>query len=237
MERLKFDDRFKEFMDSDLQNSKVIGLKGDILSYRTEEIIPEKTNSNTPLLLLFGNPAPQSIIGEMFFASESNGREHRIWGAFHKTGFIKFHWLKSGRKKELYELTYGSPFRIGLAVFYSMPSPASDKKWGGVAGLHRLFGTKAFEMIRDLEKKRIDKIIQNFVEPNGAIIAFQKDAYLAVKSPPAEYDILKAKQGLLKGTCECNQKIKLLCAPPTRLIQSTQAIAVLEKLRKQCEVK
>ena len=89
-ERSSFDDRFEQFMASDPLNSEVTELKGDKLTYRTEEIIPDKVDSRKPLLLLFGNPAPQSVIEEMFFASEGKGKEHRIWSVLKKTGFLAF---------------------------------------------------------------------------------------------------------------------------------------------------
>jgi hypothetical protein len=243
-ERLNFDDRFDKFMASNPLNGEIIELKGDFLTYNTEEIVPEQTDSRKPLLLLFGNPAPQSVKEEMFFASEGKGKEHRIWSVLKKTGFLAFskadsingtsHELNQARKNTLYNLDYDSPFRIGFAVFYSMPSPASDKNWSGVAGLRRLFGTKAFTRISEFEKKRVDKIIQRFITPNGAVIAFQKDAYLGIKSPPADYDVYFAKKGLLKGVCEYNPRIKIFCGPPTRLIQSEQAIKALIDIREKC---
>jgi hypothetical protein len=243
-ERSSFDDRFENFMASNPLNGEIIELKDDKLIYLTEEIIPEKPDSRKPLLMLFGNPAPQSVKEEMFFASEGKGKEHRIWNVLNKTGFLTFknagqingtmHDLNQARKSALIDLNYESPFRIGFAVFYSMPSPASDKKWSGVAGLRRLFGTKAFTRITEFEKKRIDKIIQRFVATNGAVIAFQKDAYLGIKSPPADYDVDLAKKGLLKGVCECNTRVKIFCGPPTRLIQSKQANKALIDIKEKC---
>lgn len=244
IERSSFDDRFKKFIESGSLDKKVIELKDGNLIYLTEEVIPDKVDSRKPLLLLFGNPAPQSVKEEMFFASEGKGKEHRIWSVLKKTGFLEFskadsinstsHELNQARKNALYNLDYDSPFRIGFAVFYSMPSPASDKNWSGVAGLHRLFGAKAFSRIVEIEKKRVDKIIQRFATPNGTVIAFQKDAYLGIKSPPADYDVYLAKKGLLKGVCEYNPRIKIFCGPPTRLIQSEQAIKALFGIREKC---
>jgi len=131
-ERSSFDDRFENFMASNPLNGEIIELKDDKLIYLTEEIIPEKPDSRKPLLMLFGNPAPQSVKEEMFFASEGKGKEHRIWNVLNKTGFLTFknagqingtmHDLNQARKSALIDLNYESPFRIGFAVFYSMPS-------------------------------------------------------------------------------------------------------------------
>ena len=94
-ERRKFDDRYKGFKAANPLKKGVFALKGDIITYLTEEIIPKKTNDKKPLLLLFGNPAPQSVKTKMFFAREISGKEHRIWSVLENTGFLKFNFDES----------------------------------------------------------------------------------------------------------------------------------------------
>ena len=153
MERRQLDERLVKFLAIDQLHSKIFSLRGDSLVYLTEHIVPEKNDLRPPLLMLFGNPAPQSVESEMYFASHSNGSEHRIWRVLREVGFISFEHDANNtternrlRKRALYELTYHSPFRIGLAVFYSMPSPSSGQ-WSGVAGLRRLFWSEGFPRI------------------------------------------------------------------------------------------
>lgn len=234
--REKFEERLCQFLSSDPANSKIFRREDNLLIYRTEQIISEKRDARPPLLLLFGNPASHSVTAEMFFAFEGSGREHRIWKVFNKTGFLRFNSdlkpvskadleLRNRlRKKDLFELSYNSPFRIGLAVFYSMPSAASS----GVDGLRQLFGSDAFIKISESEKNRVEEIIHTFVSLKGAVIAFQKDAYSGIKSPTSPiYDKDEAKEGNLVGNCQCNQDVRLFCSPPTRIIQGNKSLGVL----------
>jgi len=243
-EREKFEERLLRFLNSDSANLKIFRRKDELLIYRTECIVPEKQDSRFPLLLLFGNPASHSVYSEMFFSFESNGREHRFWKVLNKVRLLSFTSdLESGsrmdlayrnrlRKEELYDLRYNSPFRIGLAVFYSMPSGASGTGWAGVAGLYRLFGKRALWRIGEYEKSRVERLIRKFVSPRGAIIAFQKDAYLRVKSSMSpDYDIARARSGELVGVCQCDPDVRLFCFPPTRLMQGRKMLALLRHFK------
>ena len=117
----------------------------------------------------------------------------------------------------MFNLKYDSPFRIGLCVFISMPSAAGGK-WGGVAGIQKLFGAKAFRKLELTEQGRVLECAKKFANPNGAVVTFQKNAWNALCSDgDPEYNIDLAKTGKLKGTLKGSQKIPLLCVPPTRL--------------------
>jgi hypothetical protein len=66
-EREKFNVKGKDFIASDPDNKKVYGSSlsyartskknGNILSYKSEQLIPTKKNKRPPLLLVLGNPA------------------------------------------------------------------------------------------------------------------------------------------------------------------------------------
>ncbi|MBA7664790.1 hypothetical protein ES703_72853 [subsurface metagenome] len=226
-QREQFEKKFLKFLDSDRFHSRIFSRRNNAVIYLTENIIPKKEDERLPLLLLFGNPASHSVASGMFFSFEGNEREHRFWKILRQADILSFSDSVKGdsvevlnklRKKELYELSYTSPFRIGLAVFYTMPSPASDREWAGVSGLRKLFGKEALTRICECEGNRIAGIIREFVSPSGAVIAFQKDAYLAIKfSTSSDYTLDKAKAGSLIGNCQCDSDIRLFCLPPTRL--------------------
>ena len=72
----------------------------------------------------------------MAFAYEREGREHRFWRVLRKTGILDFNLtgeicpqdrgcLNQAMKERVFSLKYDSPFRIGIAVYFSMPSAAS----------------------------------------------------------------------------------------------------------------
>lgn len=229
-ERMDFRARFDEFWNSDTANQSIFSLQGNLLKYRSEVFISEKIDHRPPLLLLLGNPASHSVAAGICFAFEKSGQEHRFWRLLDNAGIITFFEQPSlsadpietieMKRNALLELKYQSPFRVGIAVFYSIPSAASYK-WSGVNGLRRLLGSNAFDLVTVEEEKRIDKIIKKFIGPTGGIITFQKDAYERVRSPDTpEYHQELAKRGLLKGKYKNNQNIFLAGAPSTRLANS-----------------
>lgn len=235
-EQRNFKQRLEEFLKSDCFNRKVIDetfLDYGLLKYQTECIIPrEKNLLRFPLLLLLGNPASHSVHSKMFFSYEKDKKEHRFWRALKKAGILSFRTSSNReRKEELCNVRYDSPFRIGLATFYSMPSGASDK-WGGVKGLYRLFGKNALDLIGKLEKHRVENLIRIFLSHKGSVFAFQKDAYLGVKDQTSpDYCRESAMKGELFGFCECNPEVKLFCLPPTRNILAEKTLQALHNFK------
>jgi hypothetical protein len=169
----------------------------------------------------------------MCFAFEKGGQEHRFWRLLTATGILKFldqtpdsvvpNEKNDIRRNALADLKYLSPFRIGIAVFYSFPSSASNPKWSGVLGLRTLFRSKALRIISCHEENRIDGLITKFIGSTvGGIITFQKDAYDRVRSvdSPA-YSQELANRGLLQGKYKNNENICLAGAPPTRMAHTS----------------
>jgi hypothetical protein len=226
-----FEQRLSDFLSSDDCSNKIFERQGDLLVYQTECIIPKKRDSRRPLLLLLGNPACHSVKKGMFFSYEGDGREHRFWKSLDESKILSFSIEEKDldlrnevRKQKLFDLNYDSPFRIGLAVFFSMPSPSSGK-WGGVAGLKRLFRKEAFKRMSAREKERIGKLITEFVAPDGIVVSFQKDAYLQIRSSDnRNYSLKEAMAGKLEDVCQCNCRIRLYCFAPTRLMQKNKIL-------------
>lgn len=239
-ERHGFNKRFEEFITRDPFSSQVYSLHGDTLAYRSEIFISDKIDRRPPLLILLGNPASHSVAAGMCLAYERAGQEHRFWKLLEKTGLLTFLDLPpitSGLQKNieakrsaLWELNYHSPFRIGIAVFYSLPSPASHKVLQGVKGINYLLGAKAFHRLSDQEEKRIARLVRKFIGSRGAIIAFQKEAYNRLRSLDAPmYDIDLARQGLLAGNYISGQQIFLAGAPPTREANWASSMSAIHK--------
>ena len=233
----QFEGRLHKFLKVDTCY-KIMSYSDGVLSYFTESVIPVKQDLRPPLLLLFGNPAPDSVRHRCFFASEKGKREHRFWPILEKAGIISFkntnEDINTFRTRSLFDLNYESPFRIGLAVFYSMPSPASDLKWSGVAGLSKLFGARAFREITSCEKKRVESIIQEFIgdDTHGAVIAFQKGAYLGIKDDRSQESVVveEAKWYLVEARCSSSQ-IRLFRMPPTRYMMAPWYAKFLQQVK------
>lgn len=238
-----FKRRFEDFA-SDASNKinafnkrKLFELKGDLLIYQTEQIIVPKCDGRKPLLLMFGNPASHSVSDGMFFAyrNAKNGKkvEHGIWRVLKELEYLTFEsdnrvGNKTSviersliRKNELFHLKYNSLFCISMAVYYSMPTPASGKTWGYVQGLNKLFGPLALRKIEKSEKQnRIIPILKLLSKSSGAILAFQSSAYNGIKSERNQiYSQKEAFNGNLVAECDNYNNVMLLCSPPTRAIE------------------
>lgn len=224
---MRFKTRFKEFMKSDPYNLHIYRLKENLLMFKSEQLIPSKGDSRPPLLLVFGNPASHSVKEGMFFSYEGNGKEHRFWKGIMRPSKIldmgldqdqSFKKRNRLRKRRLLKLDYNSPYRIGLCVFVSLPSGPSGP-WSGIGGINKLLGSKAMKMLEPFERRRILRIVKNFITPEGKVVTFQKNAWVGLKgdSDPV-YSIKSAKTGGLVGSINGMPEIPLLGAPPTRLV-------------------
>jgi hypothetical protein len=241
--------RFADFSRSHPAHSSLFEQAGHLLTYRSEQIVPERSDSRPPLLLVFGNPASHSVEAGMFFASEGNGREHRLWQGLSNAGILSFHRGEKSasdqdldgnelRQDSLFSLDYDSPCRLGLAVYFSFPTPASHPKWAGVTGLRRLFGKQALDRIIEYERKRLNQVIHDFIGEAGAIIVFQKDAYIGLASTDSPtYTLPDAQAGLLIGSYRLAPHVRLYGCPPTRLIHSQQTQTVLRMLQERISLR
>jgi hypothetical protein len=226
-ERGKFNSKYKSFLDSDVDNRCIYDLKHDSLFYITEQLIPAKTDERPPLLLIFGNPAAHSVKEGMFFSSKNDGKENRFWKHLLKPAGVLDLVFDEGlstkdrnklRLERMLAVNYGTPFRIGLCVYWSMPSNAGGP-WSGVSGIRKLIGKRALERLERVEREKVMEVIMRFLEPGGSVVTFQKDAWNGLRSvDDPEYSIELAKAGKLRGTLNGLPHIPLFGVPPTRLV-------------------
>jgi hypothetical protein len=222
----EFRKRYEEFRCCDKWNEKVYKLRGRKLLYSSEQLVPAKSSGKPPLLMVFGNPATHSVEAGCFFAFK-DGRENPFWKSLlGKAGIIKF-LSDSGtaakeqnatRVKQILSLEYESPFRVGFCVYFSMPSPAGGKH-SGVAGIRKLLHAEAWRKVIELERARILHIAKNFMNGEGIVVTFQKNAWEGLRSEnDPSYSISKARGAGLRGVLRGIPHVRLLGAPPTRLI-------------------
>jgi len=222
----KFESKWKEFKKFTPFHTKIYKLSDKRLIYDSEQLIPHKKANRPSLLLVLGNPATQSIKNGMFFSFEKDRQEHRFWkGILKPAGVLdlatdtKLPIKKQNelRKRQLLNIEYDTSFRIGLCVFITMPS-APGGKWGGVAGVQKLIGSKALKELEKEERIRVIEVANKFIKRKGAVITFQKNAWenLRSKNDPV-YKIDKARRNKLKGTLNGAPHIPLYGVPPTRL--------------------
>lgn len=118
-------------------------------------------------------------------------------------------------------------------MFITLPT-APGGSWGGVAGVQKLIGVKALRKLEQDESTRVLKLAEKFINPKGAVIAFQKNAWNGLRSEKdPEYGIEAARAGSLKGTLKGRNDLALFCVPPTRLAGPCRR--VLTKILKNIE--
>ena len=224
-ERARFDAKWQDFHEDNV-NRDIYKLDGNRLTYSSEQLIPIKRSPRIPILLVLGNPASHSVKSGMFFAYEGKGHDHRFWKEILKPlanlepdvlQTPSLDKINQFRKRSMLNLDYKSSFKIGLCVMLTMPSAPGDK-WGGVQGIQRLLGRKAYRKVLEAESKRVTRIAKTFVKDGGAAIAFQKDAWETLKCERSNaYSIEKAKSHKLIGRLRGAPEIPLYGVPPTRL--------------------
>lgn len=231
-ELFKFNERWNIFLNSDHWNKKVLKRNGNKISYFHKSWVPEKIDNKIPILIVAGNPAPQSTFEDVYYAFEINGSEHRFWKVLRKLGFIDLPFDLKSMKPTFFELNYKSPFRIGIDVAFTFPSSASTSTWSGVQGLQKLFGVKAREKIFLSEKIRIHNLVSDFFKDTTAtIIAVQKDAYNMFAKDT--YSLNKAVTGELSSKYNFKGKnFRIYGTPPTRWMYTTKMQSVLLQIKK-----
>ncbi|PIO04519.1 hypothetical protein COT48_00005 [Candidatus Woesearchaeota archaeon CG08_land_8_20_14_0_20_47_9] len=228
----KFNKKWIAFLNSDHWNKKVFKRDGNTIKYSHKSWVPEKNDNRIPILIVAGNPAPQSTSEDVYYAFETNGSEHRFWKILRKLGFIDLPFDLKLMKSTFFDLDYVSPFRIGIDVTFTFPSSASAQSWSGVQGLQKLFGVKALEKIFLSEKVRIQKLVTGFFKDNiVTIIAVQKDAYnMFAKNT---YSLNKAVIGKLSSIYDLEGRdFRIYGAPPTRWMYTTKMQSALLQIKK-----
>jgi hypothetical protein len=218
----------KYFLFQEL-GSKKVGTKGLIIANNFHSLFLDE---RPHLLLVFGNPASHSVKAGCFFAFK-DGKENPFWKSLLcHAGILDFGLeneiedVGANRRRLNRMLTgdYRSPFCFGLCVFISMPSRAGGE-WSGVAGIRRLLGKRAWERVAEIESDRIINIARSFIKGDRVVVTFQRDAWenLRSKSDPP-YAVIKAREGNLKGSLNSSEGIRLIGAPPTRLLGPARKI-------------
>ena len=238
--RARFEARWEEFARSTADQRELFSRDAEAIVYRTESFLPLEHDGRAPLLLVLGNPASHSVRAGMCFAFEKgHASEHRFWRALAAANWLTFHEAASGpdenvearntrRRADLLAGRYESPFLVGIEVFFTFPSPASAPAWAGVLGLEKLFGRRGMRLLADAERKRLAATISDYVTGQGAVVAFQRDAYEDLRDHAAPaYTLADAREGRLRSSSAAGCPVQLFGAPPTRMAHAQMFRRVL----------
>ena len=157
---------------------------GTKLTYTSETLIPSKRCVNKKkVLIVFGNPAIHSIKNGMFFFSRAKNYRHGMWAKLEKANLIKRvrindDDLLKARKKEAEERKKlilsgqaSEKYCLGLATFYSFPTPVKGR-FRDVQGVEKLFRPILEDLIIPFEIKRI----KSYPFTEDAILIFVQES-------------------------------------------------------------
>lgn len=177
-------------------------------------------------------------MGAMFAYENHGKRHHRFWRVLDGAGVLQFSTDPDKldphtKMARLYAGEYDSPFNIFIVPFYSFPTPPGGE-WNGVAGIRRLFGP-AFPAVAAQDNERMQKFLDTYIKDGDSILAFQKDAFVALSGSqpiPAIYNYrnLLERPAVSEFRTRSGSDANLICMLPTRLLHSRQTKAALSSL-------
>ena len=181
----------KLFNDCDGDTSGIYKFDGNKLCYSTETLLPVEGCGNKPkVLIVFGNPAFHSVENGMFFFSRANNQRHGMWGKLQKANLIKpvrfsdddpflARKLEAKERKKLISAGQASEkYSLGLATFYSFPTPV-EGRFRDVQGVEKLFRPILENIIIPFE---VDRILKYSFTQDATLVFVQKGSYEAFMS-------------------------------------------------------
>jgi hypothetical protein len=168
-------ERIDKLRGNDDDFREICSCENGVLRYESETLLPVKVDgSKQKVLLVFGNPATQSVKNGMFFFSRTDGGRHSLWGKLAKAGLV-YPIRKESRNEEaacrremILQGASSEKYLVGLTTFYSFPTPGSDiAQFSGVAGVEALF-EPCLDKIVEMETMRVLR----YPFTNGALIVF-----------------------------------------------------------------
>lgn len=240
--RNAFETRLEGFLSSDRSLYSVFERPAEnILRVRGHLFLPPRLDNRTPLVCVFGNAAPHSVVRGVRFASERGGKLHRFWPALARAGFLTQKDLDMfcsydhvGQRALLLSGRLSSVFRIGFVDYCPFPSSASDPRWSGVAGVRRLLGIGVLRAVLSAHETWLNLLVREFFgAEQGGVIAFQSGAYDSLRiSGSRSFSMAAAKRGELITECKWHRNLLLVGVPTTRLLNSRASRSTLVQVRR-----
>ena len=186
------------------------------INYKTELLCPSKLNDRIPVLLLFSNPHPKSIMAGMFLSPETT--VNRFWYSMKCAEMFILATTPEIRKKDFPEpirqiflnLEYDGPFAFYFYTFFSFPS-------GKPEDLKEIFGSFFHEHI--VPESRVN--LRNFVEEKNIrhITCFGKQAFQYISNhcedDLAGYTKTVKEKGFIYSKFICKKDVNLYLTCPT----------------------
>jgi hypothetical protein len=134
MEISRFKERYDEICQADKVFNQISYFDNYILTYRSESLFPlsDSIGHRKRVMIVFGNPAVNSIEKKMFFYSRQDGFRHPLWKKLEDAGLLSLTIRESKPNREMEANNIRDAIRagvtsdlytLGLTTFYSFPTP------------------------------------------------------------------------------------------------------------------
>ena len=152
--------------------------KSGVLTYTSETILPVKPKKNR-VLMVFGNPAVNSVRNGMFFFSKGNGYRHPMWTKLKDARLMKDVAKHEPREEEanerrelILEDNASKEYSVGLTTFYSFPTPVTGK-YANVAGVRKLFAP----ILSKINAMELGRILDYDFVKDATLVFVQKGTF------------------------------------------------------------
>lgn len=209
-EILTFKRRLYEIGREDREFEKICSLDEHVFKYLSESIFPiaDKINNSKKarVMIIFGNPAINSVVKGLFFYERQDGNRHQLWGKLEKAGLLLKEirgkvcnrGIEANRIKETILKGSTSPdYLLGLTTFYSFPTPVKPPKkedstkwrYGDVDGAETLFRA----ILPSLRQKEISRLADYDFGKGAIWVCTQKSSYDCLLNIEDNSEILYSK--------------------------------------------
>jgi hypothetical protein len=162
------------------------------VTFTSERLVPVNRSKRPPVMLLFSNPHPHSIMQGMFLSANINNRENLFWPTMRNAGWFSIPEAKRNPEdlRDMFlQVKYPGPFELYFYCYYVFPTRYPDH-------IARIFGKRFFSQIIEPEANaEFKKTVQESAVE--AIVVFNKGIFNLVSDEKVERYIEQLNMGEL----------------------------------------
>ncbi len=162
------------------------------VTFTSERLVPVNRSKRPPVMLLFSNPHPHSIMQGMFLSANINNRENLFWPTMRNAGWFSIPEAKRNPEdlRDMFlQVKYPSPFELYFYCYYVFPTRYPDH-------IARIFGKRFFsQIIEPQANAEFRKTVQEITFE--AIVVFNKGIFNLVSDEKIVRYIAQLNKGKL----------------------------------------
>jgi len=162
------------------------------VTFTSERLVPVNRSKRPPVMLLFSNPHPHSIIQGMFLSANINNRENLFWPTMRNAGWFSIPEAKRNPEdlRDMFlQVKYPGPFELYFYCYYVFPTRYPDH-------IARIFGKRFFsQIIEPQANAEFRKTVQEITFE--AIVVFNKAIFNLVSDEKIVRYIAQLNKGEL----------------------------------------